>query len=161
MTLSYANLAFSSGGNALKVTDRWGAGEELFISRSSIALIFLNASSSTTRTAHPPVAGQPNAPHSRAGMHVPTCRRAARMSDPSGSLRRMTSPAHGDQHTSGSDPFIAQRCACGHPVSSSDDHPGGPCTLCACSDHRLRRKARAGTPGPEVPGVNPPPSAVP
>jgi len=83
-----------------------------------------------------------------------------RMSDPSGGVRRMSSPAHGDQHTSASDPFIAQRCACGHPVYS-DGQPGRLCTLCACSDHRLRRTARTGTHGTEAPGVIPPPNAVP
>lgn len=31
----------------------------------------------------------------------------ASLSDPPGSLRRMTSPAHSDQHLSASDPFIA------------------------------------------------------
>ena len=39
-----------------------------------------------------------------------------RMSDPSGSLRRMISRAHDDQPAPAPDPFTPQRCACGHPV---------------------------------------------
>jgi hypothetical protein len=49
-----ASLAFSSGCSGVNVTDRWGAGEELAVSRSSISLILSRARLSTSRALHSP-----------------------------------------------------------------------------------------------------------